>query len=164
MLTALLLTLTLATPKVGDVAPDFIAKDSQGKELKLSQLVQKGPVVLAFFPKAFTGGCTQELTQYTQRYQELEAAGATLLAVATDKAETMEKFRQSLNASFSFVPDPNADLTRLYDVKAPVLKIAKRTTFVIGEDRKILRVDEGSDAVNPDTAIKACPLKQKTKS
>ena len=45
-----------ATPKVGDVAPDFTAKDTDGKELKLSQMVKQGPVILAFFPKAFTGG------------------------------------------------------------------------------------------------------------
>ena len=45
-----------ATPKVGDAAPDFTAKDTDGKELKLSEMVKQGPVILAFFPKAFTGG------------------------------------------------------------------------------------------------------------
>lgn len=48
--------LAAATPKVGDVAPDFTTTDTEGKTLKLSELVQKGPVILAFFPKAFTGG------------------------------------------------------------------------------------------------------------
>jgi len=160
MLTSLLLLLATATPKAGDVAPDFTATDSQGKKVTLSKLVEKGPVVLAFFPKAFTSGCTSELTTYQQRYSELEKAGATLLAISTDDAETLEKFRQSLKATYSFVPDPKAELTELYDVKTPVIKIAKRNTFVIGEGRKVLRVDEGSAALNPDSAIKACPLKQ----
>ncbi len=53
LLTALL---TTATPKVGDVAPDFSAVDTDGQTLQLSELVKKGPVILAFFPKAFTGG------------------------------------------------------------------------------------------------------------
>ena len=53
LLTALLAS---ATPKLGDVAPDFSTVDTDGKTLKLSELVKKGPVILAFFPKAFTGG------------------------------------------------------------------------------------------------------------
>jgi len=48
--------LAAATPKVGDVAPDFTTVDTEGKTLKLSELVKQGPVILAFFPKAFTGG------------------------------------------------------------------------------------------------------------
>ena len=73
----------------------------------------------------------------------------------------MAKFKESLKAQFPFIPDPDAKLTNLYDVKTPVLKLANRYTFVIGEERKVLKVDEGKDAIDPKAAIAACPLRKK---
>ncbi len=72
----------------------------------------------------------------------------------------MAKFKESLKAQFPFIPDPEAKLTNLYEVKVPVLKLANRYTFVIGEDRKVLKVESGSDAIDPNGAIIACPLRK----
>lgn len=72
----------------------------------------------------------------------------------------MAKFKESLKAQFPFIPDPEAKLTNLYEVKVPVLKLANRYTFVIGEDRKVLKVESGSDAIDPNGAIVACPLRK----
>lgn len=71
------------------------------------------------------------------------------------------KFKESLKAPFPFIPDPDAKLTTLYDVKTPVLTLANRYTFVIGEDRKILKVESGKDAIDPNGAITSCPLHKK---
>ena len=72
----------------------------------------------------------------------------------------MGKFKESLKAQFPFIPDPDAKLTNLYEVKTPVLKLANRYTFVIGEGRKILKVETGKDAIDPNGAIVACPLRK----
>lgn len=72
----------------------------------------------------------------------------------------MAKFKESLKAQFPFVPDPDAKLTSLYEVKTPVLKLANRYTFVIGEDRKVLKVESGKDAIDPNGAIVACPIRK----
>ena len=72
----------------------------------------------------------------------------------------MAKFKESLKAQFPFIPDPEAELTNLYEVKTPVLKLANRYTFVIGEDRKVLKVESGKDAIDPNGAIVACPLRK----
>ncbi len=72
----------------------------------------------------------------------------------------MARFKESLKAPFPFVPDPDAKLTNLYDVKTPVLKLSNRYTFVIGEERKILKVESGKDAIDPNGAIVACPLRK----
>jgi peroxiredoxin len=72
------------------------------------------------------------------------------------------KFKESLKAQFPFIPDPDAKLTNLYEVKTPVLKLANRYTFVIGEGRKILKVETGKDAIDPNGAIVACPLRKPT--
>jgi peroxiredoxin Q/BCP len=70
------------------------------------------------------------------------------------------KFKESLKAQFPFIPDPDAKLTNLYEVKTPVLKLANRYTFVIGEERKVLKVETGKDAIDPNGAIVACPLRK----
>ncbi|MET0406351.1 MAG: peroxiredoxin [Cystobacter sp.] len=150
-----------AIPQVGEVAPDFTVKDTTGKSYSLTEMVKTGPVILAFFPKAFTGGCTKELTEYKDRYTDVEKLSGQLLAVSTDDSETLTKFKDSLKAPFAFVPDPDAKLSELYDVKMPVMKLANRYTFVIGEDRKIIKVDSGKDAINAQSAIASCPLRKK---
>ena len=65
-----------------------------------------------------------------------------------------------MKAQFPFIPDPDAKLTNLYEVKTPVLKLANRYTFVIGEERKILKVESGKDAIDPSGAIVSCPIRK----
>lgn len=81
-----------------------------------------------------------------------------------DDVETQKKFKQSLKAPFSFVSDPEGKVVNLYDVKAPLLSLAQRYTFVVGEDRKILKIESGSDAINPEGAIQACPVRRTKKA
>ena len=148
-----------ATPREGDVVPDFQCTDTEGRTLTLSGLLEKGPVVVAFFPKAFTSVCTRELKGYRDRHEELTRAHGRVLAVSMDDAPTMAKFKQSLGADFTFVPDPQGELVKLFDVKMPLLSMPRRYTFVIGEGRRVLKVEAGSDAANPAGALGACPLR-----
>lgn len=153
--------LLLATvPAVGSIAPDFEVTDTEGHSYHLAELIKEDTVVLAFFPKAFTSGCTHEMSAYRDRYKELESAHGKLLAVSMDDLATLKKFKDSLKAPFSFVPDPDGKLVALYDVKMPLVHLAHRYTFVIGPERKILRVDSGKDAVDPEAAVQACPRRQ----
>ncbi len=158
MNTALLIALLAAAPKVGEVAPDFTVKDTEGRELTLSKLVERGPVVLAFFPKAFTGGCTRELTSYRDRAADIEKHKGTVIAVSTDDLETQKKFKTSLNALYPFVADSEAELVKKFDVKMPVLTISQRVTFVVGAGRRVLSIQEGGDAIETAGAVNACSL------
>ncbi|MGV3624170.1 MAG: peroxiredoxin family protein [Archangium sp.] len=162
MLTLVLMSALAAQPAVGDVAPDFTVTSVDGAELELSALVEKGPVILAFFPKAFTSGCTRELTAYVARYDDVKKAGAEIIAVSTDDAATSRKFRDSLKAPYPFVADDKATLTKLYDVKTFLITLSRRVTFVIGPGRKVLAVQEGGDAVDPNGAVAACTLRANT--
>jgi thioredoxin-dependent peroxiredoxin len=147
-----------AGPEVGSIAPDFVTKTTDGVELKLSKLVEKGVVILAFFPKAFTTGCTSELKAYRDRFAEIEAHKATVIAISTDTQSNNAKFKDSLRAPYHFVGD--IKLVELFGVKYPLLPFSKRVTFVVGPGLKILFKDEGSDAVNPEGAVAAvCNLK-----
>jgi len=146
--------LTTATPKVGDIAPDFKAKDTDGKEITLSELVQQGPVLLAFFPKAFTPGCTKQLTAYTTDYDLLKEKSAHVIAVSADDIGTQRRFKASLKAPFSFVSDPSAKIIKLYDVKSD--NAAGRAAFIIDKERRVMRVDLGDSALETEKAITAC--------
>jgi peroxiredoxin Q/BCP len=82
-----------------------------------------------------------------------------VIALSTDDAPTLRRFRASLKAPYHFVADDVAALTRRFDVKMWLLSMARRTTFVVGPGRRILSVQEGGDAMDPSGAVKACSLK-----
>lgn len=154
---ALALTLLVGTAdlQVGDVAPDFTIQDVDGKTRTLSDMVKHGPVILAFYPKAGTSGCTQEMTNYTQHYGELQKVSAQVLAISTDDVPAIKTFRDALQAPYIFVSDPDNKLLRLYNVKMPVVNYAKRTTFVVDGKQHISKIDAGSDAIDVAGALKA---------
>ncbi len=160
------LLLGIAPLKVGDVAPDFSAVDAAGTPFSLHELLKEGLVVLAFYPKAFTPGCTKEMSTFSGRFAELHEKGVAVVAVSGDDAETLKRFKQELKAAYLFVPDPKAKLMELYQVRAWPTKWAKRVTFVIkpeasamGPEKdkipfgKILRIDRGDEAVRAGSAI-----------
>ena len=158
MIAQLIAALLSASPAVGAVAPDFTVKDIDGKELQLSKLVEQGPVIVAFFPKAFTGGCTKEMQAYRDRYTEIQKLNGKVIAVSMDDAATLLKWRNELKAPQTFVADPDGVLVKLFDAKMPVLGMAQRHTFVIGPGRKVLEHTEGSDSIDPTRAVSACGL------
>jgi len=81
-----------------------------------------------------------------------------VIAISTDDRDTSAKFKASLKAPYHFVADEKGVIVKAYDVKTPVVNFAKRTTFVIGPGRKVLSKEEGSDALEPSGAVKACSL------
>ena len=88
----------------------------------------------------------------------MEKAKAQVLAVSMDDRDELKKFKAELKAPFAMVPDPDGKLVKLFDVKMPIVSHAQRYSFVIGSGRKILKVQSGSDAIDPTEAIAACPL------
>ena len=119
--------------KVGDRAPDFTAAAQDGKTVKLSDLRGKR-VVLFFFPKAFTRGCTIETRQFRDHYSELAALGAEVLGVSIDTTEKQCEFASSEGVPFPMIGDPSRGIGKSYDVLWPVLNVAQRVTYVIGPD------------------------------
>lgn len=77
-----------------------------------------------------------------------------------DDSETLARFKAELKAPFPFISDPEGKVIAAYDVKMPLLSLPKRFTFVIGEGRKILKVESGNDAIDPNGAIVACPIRR----
>ncbi|HYO83025.1 MAG TPA: redoxin domain-containing protein, partial [Bryobacteraceae bacterium] len=118
--------------KVGDPAPDFTLSSSTGKPIKLSEYRGNKTVVVAFFPAAFTGGCTKELTSYQAQIQKFQESGAEVLAISTDNQPTLNHWSaEHLKATYPLLSDFHRKVSSSYGVLMPERGIANRATFVI---------------------------------
>ncbi len=144
------------TLKVGDMAPDFTLPSTQGKPVTLSDFRGKKSVVLAFFPAAFTGGCTKELTTYQADIAKFQEMGAEVLAISSDNLPTLAHWGGELKATYPMLSDFMRKASAGYGVLIPERGVANRATFVIDRDGKIQHIEEGSAAVDPTGAATAC--------
>jgi peroxiredoxin Q/BCP len=128
--------------KVGDMAPDFKMQGSDGKTHQLSDYRGKQAVVLAWFPKAFTGGCTKECKSFRDNGEAVRKYDVAYFTASVDTPEVNKKFAQSLNLDYPILSDPDKKAAQAYGVLRADRPFAKRWTFYIGEDGKILYIDK----------------------
>ena len=126
---------------IGDKAPDFDLPDETGARRRLSELLEKGPVVLYFSPAAMTPGCTAESCHFRDLAGEFEQVGAQRVGISADKVDKQQQFSSKYNFDFPLLSDTDKSVARAYGVRrGPGLIPNKRTTFVIGTDGLIKEV------------------------
>jgi peroxiredoxin Q/BCP len=131
--------------EIGDKAIDFKAKDQNGREVSLSDFKGK-KVVLYFYPKDNTPGCTKEACSFRDNFQELTDKGIVVLGVSPDSSESHKKFEQKYELPFTLVADPDKSIINSYDLyreKNMYGKISMgvvRTTFLINEEGNIVHI------------------------
>src|SRR3954447_21805618 len=103
-------------PKVGDKAPDFTLKASDGKTYSLADFKGKKGVVIAWFPKAFTGGCTAECKSFKANGEALKATDVAYFTASVDTPETNAKFAESLSLDYPILSDPEKSTAKAYGV------------------------------------------------
>ncbi len=135
-------------PKVGDAAPLFTAQDQDGKVFNLADQIGKKIILLYFYPKDFTGGCTKEACGLRDRMGDLQADNVEVIGVSHDSVDSHKKFIDQYHLNFTLVADPEGKIIKAYDVKMPLLSMSKRVIFLIGRDGKIVHV---TNAMNPQT-------------
>jgi thioredoxin-dependent peroxiredoxin len=142
---------------IGDFAPDFTASDQDGNEVRLSDLLADGPVVLFFYPKAFTPGCTAESCHFRDLADDFTAVGAQRIGISADDVETQASFAERYDLGIPLLSDPDRSIAKAYGVKRPGILFNKRQTFVIGPDRRILDVigSEFKMEAHADAALEA---------
>jgi peroxiredoxin Q/BCP len=131
--------------KPGDQAPEFELKGSDGKTYKLSDLKGK-EVVIGWFPKAFTRGCTAECQSMRASGEKIRAFNVAYFTASCDDAETNAKFAKSLEVDFPILSDPGRKVAEAYGVVDSSRPNPQRWTFYIGPDGKIQHIDK---AVKP---------------
>ena len=130
---------------VGDQAPDFQAVDQHGETVRLSDY-RGAKVVLYFYPKDDTPGCTKEACNLRDHYETLQQQGLQVLGVSIDDAESHEKFASKYNLPFRLVADPDKTIVQEYGVYGEKNSFGKkkmgtkRTTFLIDENGAIQHI------------------------
>jgi peroxiredoxin Q/BCP len=164
----------LAALKVGDMAPDFKARGSMGGkefDFSLSEALKKGPVVVYFFPSAYTKGCDLEAHTFSTEKDKFDAAGASIIGVSADSIARLNRFAadpdfcagkfpvasdadKKIAASYNLAT--NAAKAGMTDVKGDAIDhdFIERETFVIGKDHKIIAAfSSKDDGISPDQHV-----------
>lgn len=137
--------LLAATPKAGDAAPKFEGTATDGKVLKLDDFLGKKAVLLYFYPKDNTPGCTKQACTLRDRMGDLTKQDIQVIGVSMDTDESHKKFIADHNLNFPLIADPEGKLVAQFDVAMPGRNMARRVSFLIGKDGKIVHVtDTGS--------------------
>jgi peroxiredoxin Q/BCP len=148
VLASLALPASAALPQ-GSKAPNFVTAGAIGGKifrLSLQQQLRNGPVVLYFFPKAFTDGCTLEARAFSQAMPEFRKAGARVIGMSADNIKTLQKFSVEACRSAFPVGRASPELVREYDVVWKEKKgLTTRTSYVIGQDGRIVMVHDDLD-------------------
>jgi thioredoxin-dependent peroxiredoxin len=126
--------------QTGDLAPDFELPADDGSTVRLSDELQRGPVVLFFYPKAMTPGCTAESCHFRDLGSEFDAVGATRLGISADAVDKQAAFSGKHGFDFRLLSDADKQVAKQFGVKRPGPLMNKRSTFVIGTDRRIAAV------------------------
>ncbi len=124
----------------GDLVPDFSAVDQSGAQVTLSGLLEAGPIVLFFYPKAMTTGCTKESCHFRDLAGEFAEVGAQRVGISADTVEKQAKFDAKNSLGFPLLSDTDKSIATIFGVKRMGPLMNKRSTFVIGTDRRLLAV------------------------
>ena len=162
-LAALPLLLALALPAhaaltVGAAAPDFSADAAVGGQpfkFKLAEALKQGPVVVYFYPKAFTSGCTVEAHQFAEATDKFKALNTTVIGLSNDDIDTLKKFSvEACRSKFAVGADADGKVIKAYDAGLKMVpgSMADRISYLIGPDGKVAAVHS---SMNPDGHIDA---------
>ena len=129
---------------VGDRAPDFALRDQSGSLIALKDLLGRGPIVLFFYPKDDTTGCTKEACRFRDDYNRFREAGATVLGISSDSEESHRRFATKFSLPYQLLSDPGGKVRSLYGASSIFGLMPRRVTFTIdaaGVIRHVFRSD-----------------------
>jgi thioredoxin-dependent peroxiredoxin len=138
-------------PKVGDKAPLISGKNQDGKTWKLADSIGKKIVLLYFYPKDQTPGCTKEACGLRDRMAELKSDNVEVVGVSFDSAESHQKFIEKYKLNFPLLADTDGKIADTYGVRIPGRNFARRVSFLIGLDGRIVHV---TDSPQPDVHLR----------
>jgi peroxiredoxin Q/BCP len=129
----------------GDISPDFSFDDDHGKKLKLSDLRGK-KVVVYFYPKDFTPGCSTEAEEFASDYKSFKAKNIDIIGISPDDAESHLRFKDKMKILYYLVPDADLTISKRYGVYGPKTFMGKeymgviRSTFLVNEKGIVFKV------------------------
>jgi len=130
---------------VGQAAPEFALKTQDNTEFSLALRKGVGWTILYFYPKAGTPGCTQQACAFRDGIERIRRLNAEVYGVSTDDVADLQKFHQEHRLPFTLLSDPEARVTDSYGVKMPILKMAKRWTFILDPELVVRQINDDVD-------------------
>lgn len=153
-LAALSLTAKADPLAVGSAAPDAVAPDQNGQNVKLADVYAKGPTLVYFYPKADTPGCTKQACSLRDEWGVLQEKGIQVLGVSGDKPEAQKKFEQKYTLPFTLLSDPEGKLAAAFGV--PFLNgISKRMSFLVHGGKVVWNMPAASTLDHAKDVLKA---------
>ena len=125
------------SPQAGDIAPDFTAPSTSGKDVTLSSFREKRNVLLAFFPLAFTGTCTKELICFTEDFDQFSGKGVEILPISVDSTASLREFKNKLQMKTELLSDFKRDISRAYGVLNNDRFYSNRAYFLIDKEGRV---------------------------
>jgi peroxiredoxin Q/BCP len=135
-----------------DLVEDFALQNQDGKTVHLTDF-KGSPVVLFFYPRADTPGCTIESCGFRDAFEQFQKAGITVLGISRDTVKDQKKFKDKYSLPYDLLADPDMELINRFDLVKPknmygkIVKGVKRTTYLIGPDQKLIHI---FDEVKPE--------------
>lgn len=142
-------------PVAGSEAPDFMLPSTSGESVTLSSFRGRQPVLLAFFPLAFTSTCTAELCGFSENFDALSEAGVLVLPISVDSVPTLREFRARYALRTELLSDFKREASRSYGVLLPEPFYSTRAYFLVGADGRVLwsHVEENPGMKRDDAEI-----------
>jgi peroxiredoxin len=125
------------SPQVGDVAPEFTAASTSGKDVLLSSFRGKRNVLVAFFPLAFTGTCSKELICFTEDFDQFAGHGVEILPISVDAVPSLKEFKNKLQMKTELLSDFKREVSRAYGVLNEDRFYSNRAYFLIDKQGRI---------------------------
>ena len=133
--------------EINDLVEDFTLQNQDGEEVSLHQYAAS-PVVLFFYPRADTPGCTIESCGFRDAFEKFHKAGIVVLGISRDTVKDQKKFKDKYDLPYDLLADPDMELINRYDLVKPknmygkLVKGVKRTTYLIGPDQRLIHIFE----------------------
>lgn len=148
---------SLAALKPGDKAPDFTVKAATNGKVSpfsLSQSLKKGPVVVYFYPKAFTKGCSVQAQQFSENIDTFKAKNISVIGLSADNIDILTDFStKDCAGKFPVGSDPKAGIAKQYDAKLPAADMSGRVSYLISADGHILYTHDSMNAATHVPAL-----------
>jgi peroxiredoxin len=125
------------SPQVGDIAPEFTAASTSGKDVTLSSFRGKKNVLLAFFPLAFTGTCTKELACFSEDFDQFAGRGVEILPISVDSVPSLREFKNKLQMKTELLSDFRREISRAYGVLNDAKFYSNRAYFLIDKEGRL---------------------------
>lgn len=127
--------------KIGDEIPSFKAKDTYGNDFDSQKLVGQKPLVIYFYPKDHTPGCTTQACSFRDQYEDFKDLGAEVIGISSDSVESHKKFSEQYKLPFILLSDHDKKIRKLFGVPSGMFGLLPgRVTYVIDKEGKIIMI------------------------